>query len=147
MMASSNGNIFRVTGPLQGKSSGHNGQWRGALMFSLICGWANTRDTGDLRRHRTHYDVTVMIIFVYDYYEAWLPPPAMELQLLWSIKTLVINPCSSTLENEYIHQSLLYGYCGTWVHTPVIITQLLCNMITFFNNHYTITVEHEYIRQ
>ena len=36
-----------------------------ALMFSLICvwtnGWANNPDAGDLRRHRTHYYVTVMI--------------------------------------------------------------------------------------
>ena len=33
----------------------HKGQWRGALMFSLICawtnGWLNNRETGDLRRH------------------------------------------------------------------------------------------------
>ena len=39
-------------------------QWRGALMFSLICawinGWVNTRDAGDLGRHRAHYDVTVI---------------------------------------------------------------------------------------
>ena len=39
-------------------------QRRGALMFSLICawinGWVNNREAGDLRRHRTHYDVTVM---------------------------------------------------------------------------------------
>ena len=45
-------------------NSPHKGQWRGALMISLICvwtnGWANTRDAGDLRRHRAHYDVTVM---------------------------------------------------------------------------------------
>ena len=44
--------------------SPHNGQWRGALMFSLICawtnGWANTRDAGYVRRHRAHYDVTIM---------------------------------------------------------------------------------------
>ena len=43
----------------------HKGQWRGALMFSLICawinGWLNNREAGDLRRHRAHYDVTVMI--------------------------------------------------------------------------------------
>ena len=42
----------------------HKGQWSVALMFSLICAWTNSwvnhRDTGDLRRHRTHYDVTVM---------------------------------------------------------------------------------------
>ena len=34
-------------------NSPHKGQWRGALMFSLIA-------PGDLRRHRANYDVTVM---------------------------------------------------------------------------------------
>ena len=42
-------------------NSPHKGQWRGALMFSVICaqiyGWVNNRKSGDLRRH---YDVTVM---------------------------------------------------------------------------------------
>ena len=50
----------------------HKGQWRGALIFTLICawinGWVNNRKTGDLRRHRTHYDVTVMMHMV----RAWL---------------------------------------------------------------------------
>ena len=45
-------------------NSPHKGQWRGALMFSLICaqinGWENNREAGDLRRHRAHYDVIVM---------------------------------------------------------------------------------------
>ena len=45
-------------------SSPHKGQWRGAVMFSLICAWtnswANNKDVGDLRRHRAHYDVIVM---------------------------------------------------------------------------------------
>ena len=40
-------------------------QWRGALMYSLICAWTNSwvniRDAGNLRRHRAHYAVTVMI--------------------------------------------------------------------------------------
>ena len=47
-------------------NSPHKGQWRGALMLSLICawlkGWVNTRKAGDFRRHRTHYDVTVMYL-------------------------------------------------------------------------------------
>ena len=47
-------------------NSPHKGQWRGALMFSLICvwinDWVNNREAGDLRRHRAHYDVIVMII-------------------------------------------------------------------------------------
>ena len=43
-------------------NSPHKGQWRGALMFSLICAWiVNHRKAGDLRRHRAHYDVTVML--------------------------------------------------------------------------------------
>ena len=45
-------------------NSPHKGQWRGALMFSLICvwinGWVNNREAGDLRRYRAHYDVIVM---------------------------------------------------------------------------------------
>ena len=46
-------------------NSPHKGQWRGALMFSLIWawinGWVNNREAGDLRRHRAHYDVIVML--------------------------------------------------------------------------------------
>ena len=42
-------------------NSPHKVQWRGASMFSLISGWANKRDAGDLRRQRAHYDVTVMV--------------------------------------------------------------------------------------
>ena len=42
--------------------SHHKCQWRGALMFSLMCAWtnglANNRNAG-LRRHGTHYDATV----------------------------------------------------------------------------------------
>ena len=45
-------------------NSPHKGQWRGALMFSLICtwinGWVNNREAIDLWRHRAHHDVTVM---------------------------------------------------------------------------------------
>ena len=42
----------------------HKGQWRGALMFSLIYawinGWVNNREAGDLRLQHGHYDVIVM---------------------------------------------------------------------------------------
>ena len=46
-------------------NSPHKGQWRGALVLSLICvwinGWVNNREAGDLKRHRAHYGVIVMI--------------------------------------------------------------------------------------
>ena len=62
MITSSNGNIFRVTGPLCGEFTGHRwipntkSQWRGTLMFFFffICAWikvwVNNREAGDLRR-------------------------------------------------------------------------------------------------
>ena len=49
----------RVTGEFPAQS-----HWRGALVFSFICGWingwVNRGRTGDLRYHRDHYDVIVM---------------------------------------------------------------------------------------
>ena len=45
-------------------NSPHKGQWRGALMFSVICvwinAWVNNHEAGGLRCHRGHCDVTVM---------------------------------------------------------------------------------------
>ena len=71
MMTSSNGNIFPRNWPfLQGihrspMKSPYKGQWRESLMFSLICAWincwVNNGEAGDLRRHRAHYDVIVML--------------------------------------------------------------------------------------
>ena len=48
----------------------HKGQWRGALMFSLIYAWindwVNNREAGDLRRQHGHYDVIVMNCSTHD---------------------------------------------------------------------------------
>ena len=47
-------------------NSPHKGQWRGALIFSLICarinGLVNNREAGDLQHYSAHYDVIVMLI-------------------------------------------------------------------------------------
>ena len=53
-------------------------QWRGALMFSLICarisGWVNNGQAGDLRRYRVHCDVIVMNIlcFHHEFKPVWV---------------------------------------------------------------------------
>ena len=73
MMTSSNGNIFRITIPFWGESTGH--RWIPLIKASdteLCCFlrsvpeqtniWANNRDAGNLRRHRAHYDITVMAV-------------------------------------------------------------------------------------
>ena len=70
MMTSSNGNIFRVTGHLCGEFTGHRWipdtkasdaeLWCFLWSAPWINGGVNTREAGDLRRHRAHCDVTVM---------------------------------------------------------------------------------------
>ena len=47
-------------------NSPHRIQWRGVLTFPSVCAWTNgwandLRSADDLRRHRAHYDATVLI--------------------------------------------------------------------------------------
>ena len=64
----------------------HKGQWRGALMFSLIYAWindwVNNREAGDLRRQHGHYDVIVML--------CWICDPLSMLELIYVSKR---DPC------------------------------------------------------
>ena len=70
MVTSSNGNIFRVTGPLCGEFTGP-GEFpaqrpvtRSFDVFFDLClnkDWVNNRKAGDLRRHGAHCDVIVMV--------------------------------------------------------------------------------------
>ena len=57
-------------------NSPHKGQWRGTLMFSLICArincWVNNREAGELRRRRARYDVIVMIYNVMSSYTVYI---------------------------------------------------------------------------
>ena len=66
-------------------NSPHKGQWRGALRCSLIYtrinGWVNNREAGDLRRHRTHYDVVVMEPILTN--QHWGPMPFAQWQSCW----------------------------------------------------------------
>ena len=74
MMTSSNEKHFHVTGILRGKFTDH--RWipptkaNDAKLWCFLWSapWINTRDAGDLRRHRAHYDVIVMCKYkIYDY--------------------------------------------------------------------------------
>ena len=70
MMTSSNGNIFRVTGPFCGEISGHRWiprtkasdaeLWCFLWTAHWINSWVNNRGVGDWVRHCVHYDVIVL---------------------------------------------------------------------------------------
>ena len=69
-MTSSNGNIFRVTGHLCAGNSPVSGEFPAQMPVTrsfdvffdlrLYKRLVNNCEAGDLRRHRTHYDVRVM---------------------------------------------------------------------------------------
>ena len=66
MMTSSNGNTFRVTGPLWEESTGH--RWipltkaNDAELWCFVLCASEPTVAGDLRRHRAHYDVIAMTL-------------------------------------------------------------------------------------
>ena len=89
-------------------NSPHKGQWRGALMFSVISarinGWVNNGEAGeagDLICHRAYYDVPVM--------EYWLLFQ-QERNLCWQGQHLVhyLNELSWRL---LMHCYVLWGRC------------------------------------
>ena len=86
--------------------SPHKGQWRGALMFSLICawmnGWVNNREAGDLRPHRTYHGVIVMC---FDYI----------ISIQWShvINLTVLSRVNSPTLGQ------LYDCCSTYPDGPM----------------------------
>ena len=91
------------------------GEWRGALIFSLIYawtnGWVSNRNAGNLRRHRVHHDVTVMIYgYTVDPIDPWksflvfTANPSGEL-LLMQIK---LNPSED--EQSHAQKSVAWNY-------------------------------------
>ena len=88
MMTSLNGNIFRVTGHLCGEFTGP--RWLpctkasdAELFCFLWCAWINRwvnyGKVGDLRRHRTHYDV--IVINSHRFRSVSIRPPIAEIRL------------------------------------------------------------------
>ena len=71
-------------------NSPRKGQWRGALMFSLICvwinDWVNNHEVGDLRHYPARYDVIVM-------YWKNVPQCSLSMQLSIFSKTFSIDKC------------------------------------------------------
>ena len=108
-------------------NSPHKGQWRGALMSSLICAsmndWVNNREAGDLRRHRTHFDVTEMMNCV-----ARTVPSILFLKMEAihvSSQRPQISHNRSTLLRHYITEQFCVLSLHTIRYIPYLISSLL----------------------
>ena len=90
----------------------YKGQWRGVLIFSLICawtnGWVNNRGAGDLRRHHAHYDAIIM-----------------NGQCIWSSKIK-----TSFAHNVFQRRPILFHRARLFYRRP------LCSISEWFGNLY-----------
>ena len=117
------------------------GQWRGALMFSLIFawtnGWVNNWDAGDLRSNRAHYDVTVMLkslwrllispLFITLIHQASFTKPIFILHhFCWELAfSYSQHICSSStpLNCNYLHHIFICNNIRFW---SVFVFDLFC---------------------
>ena len=111
-------------------NSPHKGQWRGALMFSLIFAWtnnwANNRDGGDLRRHCAHYDATVMLACFRNTLYRWIlaKESLSQVDSNWCVHIFVItHPYHSGIAQSIIGLYQLYKWLDStsyFIHDDVI---------------------------
>ena len=134
MMTSSYGNIFRVTGPLCGEFTGNRWipltkasdaeLWCFLWSVPWIKGWVNNRKAGDLRRHRAHYEVIVMLaqflqtIFPSDF-------PSFCFRFHW-------NSCPRV-------QIIIYQLWSKWLNVFVDLTP---RHLHIFSRHKTVVISH-----
>ena len=106
-----------VTGPLCGEFTGHQSipltkaTWRGALMFPFHAwtnGWANNRDAGDFRRHRSYYDVTVIYGSVCSVYQATI----VVLESFTDTQTVPATLCWGRNMSARFTYSVTVCFCG-----------------------------------
>ena len=90
-------------------NSPQKGQWHGALMFVFICawtnGWVNNHDAGDLRRHRVHYDVTIMVS------DCFSARPSRTTDIRLDANFIKQCPCCFFLSWQHLTAPLLCLYC------------------------------------
>ena len=127
--------------------SPHKGQWRGTLMFSLICtrinGWVNNSDAGDLRRHRFHYDVTVMSgTWLYQDWQIlqkliWWAPLEWKCHDMISVEYHSASHCLKTFSDTIKH-TLNYYSRHQWIEIEFTNPQSTCPKFAYFCSEWCI---------
>ena len=125
-------------------NSPHKGQWREALMFSLICawtnGWTHHQDAGDLRHH---YDVTVMyfnccfIVFCCDLLQAILTTSSRVISLVLVQVFDFSNGSETTLRTwKIIHMKLGRWYNHNKINQNKTRVHVSWGISYVIDNHY-----------
>ena len=120
-------------------NSPHKGQWRGALMCSLICvrinGLVNNGEAGDLRCYRAHYDVTVTLLVGFELIH-WNRNPIL---VCWHFCCLVIVIIHFIINADIIHYSFHYQ-CNYQYHHHHNHNHhsyyIIISIIMYYHSHY-----------
>ena len=112
-------------------NSPHKGQWRRALMFSLIYawinGWVNTGEAGHLRRHHAHSDVIVMIMIMIHANPIQITGWPRSDDIYWNSQVLAWHPSHSwyfdQIRNSIKIWSALFKY--TFNRSPRNFAQIM----------------------
>ena len=134
-MTSSNGNIFRVTGPFCGEfTKASDAELWCFFICAWVDGWVNNREAGDLRCYRAHYDVTV-IINLHVTVHCWL----MGKGKAWDLSQPPTNP-TDQVPWEYILYGIWFLCVSiTWTHFHGM-TYIVVHLISTWEIQFLITV-------
>ena len=111
-------------------NSPHTGQWREALMFSLICvwinSWVNNREAGDLRRYHVHYDVTVMSNFIHGvardrYVLSLLLLIMMDVNDVSTAATVATDVAAASPTINMMSRKLSSWLTGCWINNDCVL--------------------------
>ena len=93
--------------PVTGEFPAQRPVTRSFYVFTLIClwinGWVNNREAGDLSRHRSHYDVIVMVLLAHEgkenMYGVRLPYDKVNIECfhaatMWWLSDVLIDKCN-----------------------------------------------------
>ena len=149
MTTSSNANIFALLALCAGNSPLnylHKDQWRGALMYTLICtwinGWVNNREVCELRLHRAHNDVTVMVRVTFpSTIRLTSPIKVFCLDALRPFRTIqwsIAVECHLTANHQICNRNISVLAC-----LPVIPTIPVTKETIRCNNHLVVMQSHE----
>ena len=145
MMTSSNGKIFRVTGPLCGEFTGHRGipltkasdveLWCFLWSVPWINGWVNNREAGDLRCSLwRHCNVNRPCHIDSKFYGNWLDMAEWCVHLIISSKPYIFtNKIISELRLSSVENLAMDDTCSTCGYSKyrTICTQLCCALFWF----------------
>ena len=121
MMTSSNGNIFPVTSPLSGEFTGPGDfptqrpvtrSLEFFFIYARINDWVNNLGSGDLKRHRGHYNVNVMLFTL----------KILELVLLIVFGFHATSFGAWVTETPFIYPSITDIYIYIYIHIYIHIT-------------------------